>query len=98
MEELTFIASVTDSLDKLEADFVAGGGKELADARNRLLHLQRTPPAPATLAVIDYYRGRVAYLCSDTPTTDCLSAISALRLELARLYAARGSYPPTSQP
>jgi hypothetical protein len=67
---------------------------------------------PASMAVIDYYVNRVTPLCGPAvtrgprlPDTDgipdadgCHFAVDTLRLELARLYAARGSYPPASQP
>lgn len=65
--------------------------------------------APATLAVIAYYRSAVYAACYQPLVSHlgddfahyvdpCLTPIDTLRLELARLYAARGAYPPGYQP
>ena len=63
------------------------------------------PMPPATLAVIDLYVGYAASACSSllhvasaTGAASyiqlCSDNIRTIRLELARLYAARGTYPP----
>lgn len=63
------------------------------------------PAAPATLAVIDLYTAYSAAACSNALHTGsvagaragvnlCSEQLRVLQLELARLYAARGAYPP----
>jgi hypothetical protein len=64
------------------------------------------PAPPATLAVIDYYVQRAIFHCGPASTSGtgipdvdaCYVDADTIQFELARLYAARGSYPPASQP
>ena len=106
MEEINYLTKLLVDLDKLETNLwpavvESPDGPLAGDVRNRLLHLSRTPDAPATLAVVDKYREILVRHCGDFTSNGyeiCAAAIDDLRLELARLYAARGSYPPTPIP
>jgi len=59
-------------------------------------------PAPATLAVVEYYMKNAVAYCGPASTSgmglsgnnECLATLDTINLELARIYAARGSYPP----
>jgi hypothetical protein len=75
-----------------------------ADATQLLEALRARPPAPATLAAVEYLTTHVISACNTALTmsgsstignvTYCVDQFDAVLLELARLYAARGAYPP----
>lgn len=113
LDEVQYLNKLQAALDDFEgvingalAEDPAGDKSE--DVVNNYLPplwMHNAPKVPATLAVVDYYRNAMTSVCfaavlSHLPGSsfDCREAISDLHLELARLYAARGSYPPASQP
>ena len=78
-----------------------GDGSMRVLGRDTLTQLGNRPPAPATLAVIELYLSYAQSACDnalaqlDSEHVDrCVAQINALNLELARLYAERGVYPP----
>ena len=112
-EEAAYLTGIASRLDVLPAALRSAATNVLpisaAATPQAWLTQIHEAEAPATLAVVAHAADAL-YTACNTPLvqhpgaalanhpTPCREALDALRLELARLYAARGAYPPGFAP
>lgn len=109
-EEVTYLGVLKEPGRNLELTFLRAfsqdyAGADTIAARQAFDDIADAFP-PATLAVVGYYAYRLHAPCTNALSDKqsvasyqtCMGEIASMRLELARLYAARGLYPPTPAP
>lgn len=98
-DEVTYLGMLTVQLENFQRAIDHPNEYSQVNAQSALGLLKYMANAPATLAVIHERRQSVVDRCQlDASLADCRNAMDALHSELANLYAARGSYPPTPTP